>query len=546
MSGNGQHPSVWLRARAPAALTALFILLTGLMTWPQALVLATHARLDNDVFFNLWRLSWLAHALSTAPGALFDANIFHPEHGVLAYSDAILVEGLIAAPLLWAGVPPVLVHNLVLLGAIVASGVGMTVLARYLTGSLAGGVIAGLVFAFAPYRFDHYHHLELQWTVWMPWAFWALQRLLDTGALRFGALTGLFAALQIASGVYYGIFLSLLMAPVALVQLVTIRGERLRKCVIGLAVAAAVLASLALLYYQPYASAAARVGTRTTGDATTFSAHPSDYLRATPDNRLYGSLARSPSERRLFPGLVPVVLALVGLALFRRSAAAIAYAVGLAFAFELSLGFFGLAYPVLHGVVGVLHGLRAPARAGVFVLLFLGVLAAYGTAGLTATWSALARWSATVLLSVLVILEYRVAPVALAPFPNQPPPLYAFLARLPDGVVAEFPMPEPKSPPRHDPRFAYMSTFHWKPLINGYSGFYPPSYKRRLGELAGFPDSRSVDELRRAGVRYVVVHADGYPPGERPRIVERLLAFGLKPLGTFEDGWSEGSILELR
>ena len=108
----------------------------------------------------------------------------------------MLVEGVLAAPLLWAGVPPVLVHNFMLLGAIVASGVGNFVLARHLTGSVGGALAAGVIFAFAPYRFEHYMHMELQWTVWSPWAFWALQRTLETASIRFGLLTGLFLALH--------------------------------------------------------------------------------------------------------------------------------------------------------------------------------------------------------------------------------------------------------------------------------------------------------------------------------------------------------------
>ena len=129
--------------RRGAGVTILFVLLTLIMTWPQALVLKTHAYDHQDVFFNLWRLRWIAHALSTSPAELFNANIFEPDRGVLAYSDAMLVEGVVAAPLLWAGVPPVLVHNLMLLGAIVASGVGSFVLARHLTRSVGGALAAG-------------------------------------------------------------------------------------------------------------------------------------------------------------------------------------------------------------------------------------------------------------------------------------------------------------------------------------------------------------------------------------------------------------------
>ena len=50
------------------------------------------------------------------------------------------------------------------------SAAGMFMLAVYLTGSLAAGVTAGIVFAFVPYTFAHYMHMELQWTVWIPWA----------------------------------------------------------------------------------------------------------------------------------------------------------------------------------------------------------------------------------------------------------------------------------------------------------------------------------------------------------------------------------------
>src|SRR5688572_12225271 len=227
------------------------------MTWPQALVLKTHALDHQDVFFNLWRMRWVAHALSTSGADLFNANIFYPEQGVLAYSDAMLVEALFAAPLLWVGVPPVLVHNLLLLGAIVASAVGIFVLARHITGSVSGAVIAGVIFAFAPYRFEHYMHMELQWTVWSPWAFWALQRTLETGSYRFGALMGLFIALQMASSVYYGVFLLMLIAGVGLPQLIPLRRRDFWRAAGALVLGGAIAASASWAYSLPYSVASA-------------------------------------------------------------------------------------------------------------------------------------------------------------------------------------------------------------------------------------------------------------------------------------------------
>jgi hypothetical protein len=516
------------------------------MTWPQAKVLGTHALNDQDVFFSLWRLRWFAHALTTSPADLFNGNVFYPERGVLAFSDAMLVQGVLSTPLLWAGVPPVLVYNLMLLGAIVASGVGMFVLARHLTGSPAGAVIAGVVFAFAPYRFDHYHHLELQWTVWSPWAFWALQRSIETRLLRFGLLMGVFAALQLLSSVYYGVFLVMVMAAVAFTQLIALRGRELVRGACSVALSGAIVVPIAALYSLPYSKASARVGLRSSGEATTFSARPRDYTAATPTNLLYGSGELSVSERRLFPGLVAPLLALVGLLLVRPTPVAISYLIGLLLAFELSLGFFGTVYPLLYENLGALRGLRAPARASIFCLLCLAVLAAYGTAALTRSLTARIRTVVAALVCGIVLLEYWTGPLNLVPFHNKPPTLYSVLARLPRGVVAEFPMPLPRQPPHHDPRFAYMSTFHWMPLLNGYSGFYPASYMNRLRILARFPDKRSLAELEWLRVKYVIVHSDGYPPGQRERIVERLLELGVRGIGHYEDGWSTGTIMELQ
>ena len=537
----------WAVFRRGAGVTILFVLLTLIMTWPQARVLKTHAYDHQDVFFNLWRLRWIAHALSTAPTGLFNANIFEPDRGVLAYSDAMLVEGVLAAPLLWAGVPPVLVHNLMLLGAIAASGVGSFVLARHLTGSVGGAVAAGVIFAFAPYRFEHYMHMELQWTVWSPWAFWALQRTIETASIRFGLLTGLFLALQMTSSVYYGVFLFVLIAAVALLQVLPLRGRRLVRTGRALVLGAALAASVSAVYSIPYTAASARVGMRPADQVKENSAEPADYRVATPTNVLYGSMYVGGNERHLFPGLLPPLLALVGLLLVPPTIPAITYLIGLALAFELSLGANGLLYPLLYEYVGVFRGLRAPARASAFVLLFLGVLAAYGTAALTAAMTTGKRRAAAALICSILLVEYRVGSLPLVAYHNEPPPLYRMLATLPRGVVAEFPMARVDWAPHLDPRFAYMSTFYWMPLLNGYSGFYPRSYLNRLVRVAKFPDEASVASLRRENVRYVIVHDDDkFPDWDRIRVVERLLSLDLKGLGDFKDGWGVGTVMELK
>src|SRR5439155_25692003 len=141
----------------------------------------------------------VARQLPPAPTHLFAANIFYPALRTLAYSEALLVPAVFAAPLRWLGVGPVLVYNIVFLPGFIVSGAGTALLVRTLTRSDAAGFIAGLVFAFLPYRIDHFPHLPLQQTQCLPFAMWAFHRLLQTGRMWDGVLLGAFTAGQILS-----------------------------------------------------------------------------------------------------------------------------------------------------------------------------------------------------------------------------------------------------------------------------------------------------------------------------------------------------------
>jgi hypothetical protein len=514
-----------VRRRETLAVSAFLAALAAVLTWPQVTVFATQSVEHQDVYFNLWRLRWISHALVTSPLDLFGGNIFYPEVRSLTFSDAILVEGLFAAPFFWLRFPPMLVHNLTLWAALVGSGAGMFVLCRELTGSRAGALIASVVFSFAPYRFDHYMHMELQWALWIPWAFWALHRTITTGSIRHGLLTGFFIALQMLSSIYYGIFLATLLPPAGLVLIATSRRQPIRRVVAALVPGALLAAVICGAYAQPYLATTKELGGRSDQEILRFSARPSSYLIATPDNVVWGTRfeGRSRSERRLFPGAVALLLALTGLLLRPPTSTIVVYLFCAILAFEISLGFSGYTFRFLYDYVPVYQGLRAIARAGLFVLFFVAVLTSFGYAAVAFWLPQRLRRSVAIAFVLLVAAEYRVRPLALVPYLNEPPPLYAWLATQPRGVVAELPMPVPGALPGNDPRYSYLSTFHWFPLLNGYSGFHPPSYVDRVDALRSFPDDASIARLRRDGARYVVVHFDQYPRELRSLVREILV-----------------------
>ena len=526
-----------IRSVQRLAVAGLFVALTIVATWPQARYFGSQATPHQDVYFNMWRLQWFAHAIVTSPTHLFDANIFYPQPRTLAYSDAMLVEGIVAAPLIWAGLRPVLVHNLMMLGAIAGSGLAMFALARYLTGSRGAAVLAGMVFAYAPYRFEHIMHMELQWAMWIPLAFLALHRTLDTGSWRYGIATGACLALQMLSSIYYGIFLATLLGLGAILFMVSDRKVPLTRALFPLAAGAVLAAALSAAYAIPYMRVHERVGDRPENEVAMFSARPSSYLTAPPGNWLYGQTAgpRNGAERRLFPGVIPVFLAIVGLLLREPSRRALVYLVLLALAFEASLGVGGYLSSFLFEHVQAYRGLRAFARLGIFVLMFLAVLAAYGYTAVAEGRRAVTRAAITGMFALGLLAEYRTTSV-LVEYPNTAPPIYRLLARLPRGVVAEFPVPRPDTLPGPDAQYGYMSTFHWFPLVNGYSGIFPASYLARLERLQRFPDPRSIAQLRQDNVLYVVIHGSSFQGTAFSELRERITASGaFVELGAFND-----------
>jgi len=98
--------------------------------------------------------------------------------------------------------------------------------------------------------------------------------------------------------------------------------------------------------------------------------------------------------------------------------------------------------------------------------------------------------------------------------------MYQWLARLPHPTLTiEFPMMD------SDPVYMYFSTMHWQPMLNGYSGFRPSSYIDMVGRMENFPDDKTVDELRRRGVRVIILHKALYPDQEDYNDNIKLLAF---------------------
>ena len=107
---------------------------------------------------------------------------------------------------------------------------------------------------------------------------------------------------------------------------------------------------------------------------------------------------------------------------------------------------------------------------------------------------------------VLVNAEALRAPLWWAPFDGIPP-VYAALAAEPNAVVAEMPVYSPRNI-FGNARYMLNATVHRHPIVNGYSGFMPPSYGPMQASVASFPESDALAALHALGVTHVVVHGN--------------------------------------
>ncbi|MDQ2806146.1 MAG: hypothetical protein M3Z04_04385 [Chloroflexota bacterium] len=164
---------VWLRILRLLGPGVLFAVLTMVMTWPlvtdPAHSIISGITADADV--SRWDLWWLKTALLDRHSNPFYTDLlYYPYRNAaqplpLYYHTLQPLNGLLALPVLLltdATTGPTLAYNLLVLGHFIAGGWAMYALVRYLTGSVAGALVAGTLFTFSPFHQYHLHEAQLE------------------------------------------------------------------------------------------------------------------------------------------------------------------------------------------------------------------------------------------------------------------------------------------------------------------------------------------------------------------------------------------------
>ena len=548
-------------------LVAGFLALAVLETSPLVRHFTTHlGSQGTDALHQSWILAWDAHALTSDPRHLFDANLGYPLERSLAFSDHLLGTLPLFAPVYWSTGNVVAGFNTVMLLSAPLAALGGFSLGWWWTRRWWPSVVAGTLFGFGPLRLSQIGHLQMLTFFWAPWALVFLDRFLRTRRWRDLWLFALFYWLQILAAFYLGMMMTV--AVVVYVGYYTVAVDRglLRRPLLGKAVAFAIASVLVLLpthfaYLQVHRAWEA---SWTPGSMIGYSADVQSYLSAPAlVNDVYVSVFRpviplGAHERLLFPGLVLPALVLVGLFAGVRGVdpgqvrrARRLFGLIAAVAFVLSLGPYlivwgfnthlPMPYLLLYYVVPGWSAMRVPARFAFLVMLALVPLSALGAQVLgerLGAWGSGVRWRRLAPAVVAVVLiGLFLLELGAKPWPLQAertgrdvPAVYRWLARERPGPIVEIPVALPQY--EHD--YLLYSTVHWLPIVNGRSSFAPSSHDALKAVLAELPGPRGREYAAAIGVRAVVVHGDRLSAEERSRwtVAERggefrrLAAFG--------------------
>jgi hypothetical protein len=110
---------------------------------------------------------------------------------------------------------------------------------------------------------------------------------------------------------------------------------------------------------------------------------------------------------------------------------------------------------------------------------------------------------------------------------------------MPRGALLEMPFFYRRSDyPRHA-EYMLNSTYHWQPLINGYSDHIPGDFREMAVPMSSFPSAESFKLLRQRKARYVAFHWRYYDSRSADRAKERIEKYRpyLTPISNTSQVW---------
>jgi len=540
-----------------AAEFLLFLAAALYSVWPLPAEFGTSLPLGTEAvatvpLFNLWTLAWNADRLTHGFSGYWNAPIFYPTQSTFAFSEPQPVS-LVVAPVVWLRETPIAAYNTYLVLSLAMNGWMAARLIRQVTANYWAGLTGGAAMVMLP--FIHWQLGVLQLIpIWgVLWVIGAMRRFSQEPGIVSGLSWGAALAITYLSCAYHGLFLIVVLIGSGWWWM----GRNLFHWRVPLQIIPGVALCLVLVapvLQQQRVVMREFAFTRPADMITSLSADLGDYTstpwRQTLPIRDFADPARRPYWH-LGPGYIKLLLAVTGIIVglidrrLRRwtlfGITFVTVAVLLSLGLRLKIGTW-VPYQILIDWFPGMAQARNVFRFALFAQIMIVLLAAQGLEILSPErWRECWQWrcrraaaragnaaliepapiprpwwfwqvAVTILVGGAAALEIRPAPQSLLSLPSLELNLgwIDWLKQNTESadVIACVPFPHGYSVEDYQGTayWMYWALFHRRPMVNGYSGFFPDKYLTLKDKMEKFPDEASVRDLWVLGTRYVVLH----------------------------------------
>jgi hypothetical protein len=530
-----------------------YTLAAVVMTWPLVLKM-NHSVVGHvgDNYYFVWLIDWFKEALfQLHQSPFFSPFLNYPEGYHLAHNAVTPAMVLIALPFCLVG-GAVFGYNMSMLISFVLSGFGAYLFVYRVSKNKAAALIAGTIFAFVPYRMAHLMgHLNLMGTQWLPFYFLYLYELLCSpkASWKSAIKPALFLGLIAFTSIYY-LLMSLVITLVFLFFYLVpsnrkqITDRRFWKKIMKFTAIVLPLLLLALLPFLVL-SFRGQLPSHPFAVASFWSASPTDFIRPSHHHFLWGDWVRRNFdvslwvENNLYVGFFALLLAVLAFVKRRKISGqkpliSMLFWTGcIAFILALGTNLYWLGKPVtttlfsnqpqmipmpgllLYKYLPFYSNMRIWMRYGIFVHLFVSVLAGLGSNWLLQKVKPLRKIVVTSILLTLILVELLPTAPHFSRVTGRPVD-YWLAGQRQAGAVAEFPFIQNQLPQN-----TFYTMIHKKPFIGAMGLAFPTTQQKRIQPiLKRFPHPASLDCLRRLGVTYIIVDKRKYK--NFPRITRLL------------------------
>ena len=196
--GFGRFPGL----RGELLILGFFALATVVLTWPIAITLNQATGLRGDYFNNIWNVWWLKESLSNGHSPYYTDYMYFPG-GISLLRHTLSPLNALPGVVLSFFLGSHAVFNVLLLATFTASAWTFSLLARSLTGSLAGALLAGLIYSFNPFHYFYICQVNVFSFQWMPLVLLFFLRTWRYGGWKNMVLAGLFTGCLAGSAEYF-------------------------------------------------------------------------------------------------------------------------------------------------------------------------------------------------------------------------------------------------------------------------------------------------------------------------------------------------------